>query len=174
MDESTVKKYGNRAKMELLPIFEECLTEGYAEGQKDCRKAKTEGYYEGLQQLWDCFKAYTEMVQMDKFNAVGYGTFEELFDKITPTWFVGKMKEFGEQTKAEEETKNNEGINVDDEIYSEMTNTKAVIVFIDSWGRWQCLCDRGFFTVDDDAKKYWTKTGRQFDVEGILKAMREG
>lgn len=63
-------------------------------------------------------------------------------------------------------------IKVGDEIYCIMTKFHAVITHIDSRDRWQCLGERGLFTINDNVKKYWVKTGRHFNVEETLKELK--
>lgn len=74
-----------------------------------------------------------------------------------------KIKSYEEENK----------IDVGDEIFSEITKTKAVVQRIDSWDRWEILTESGQTTIDDGRKKYWKKTGRNFpQIAEILEEMR--
>lgn len=140
--------------------------------QEDCDRARKEGYEQGLNDAWEA----AMKIVLEKPNGglspnelimiFGLDGICSVFSNNTAAEAISKIKAY-EQKQAGEEIKAN------DEIYSEMTNTKALVVFVDSWGRWQCLSDNGFFPIDDEQKKYWVKTGRQFDIGGILKTMRE-
>lgn len=168
MDESIVKKYGNKAKMELLSIFEECLKEGYAKGREDCSEAKVKGYYEGFQQLWDCFRNYTEMNQEDKFKAVGYINFQELFDNLTPTWFVDKIKQFDGQKKVEEEIK------VGSIIERKSDQSLSAVAAITPSGAWHILhFFGGTEVILKENQTEWENTQKRVDIEGILKSIGE-
>lgn len=43
-----------------------------------------------------------------------------------------------------------------------LDETKAVILHINSWNDWQCLCSTGVFILNSETQKYWHKTGRDF------------
>lgn len=65
-----------------------------------------------------------------------------------------------------------EEIKVGDEIISKCNN-KAVVIHIDSWGKWHCLSENGLFTVDNE-RIYWEKTGKHYDeVEKIFQKLKE-
>lgn len=68
-------------------------------------------------------------------------------------------------------------IRVGDEIYSELTDCKAVVQHIDCWDRYQCFTDNGdqFIISTEIFNDYWVKTGKNYSqITEILKQMKEG
>ena len=68
-------------------------------------------------------------------------------------------------------------VHVGDEIYSELTNSKAVVQHIDAWNRYECFTDRGSqFIIDKHTfNDYWVKTGKSYSqIAEVLKQMQEG
>lgn len=64
---------------------------------------------------------------------------------------------------------------VGDEIYSELTDSKAVVHHIDAWNRYQCFTDSGSqFILDKHTfNDYWVKTGKNYpQIVEVLKQMR--
>lgn len=73
--------------------------------------------------------------------------------------------------------KDNKIIRVGDEIYSELTDSKAVVHHIDAWNRYECFTDRGSqFIIDKHTfNDYWVKTGKNYpQIAEVLKQMKEG
>ena len=71
---------------------------------------------------------------------------------------------------------NDKIVHVGDEIYSELTNSKAVVHHIDAWNRYQCFTDDGSqFILDKHTfNEYWVKTGRNYpQIAEVLKKMKE-
>lgn len=67
-------------------------------------------------------------------------------------------------------------VHVGDEIYSELTDSKAVVQRIDAWHRYQCFTDEGAqFVIDRKTfNKYWVKTGKNYpQIAEVLKQMKE-
>ena len=67
-------------------------------------------------------------------------------------------------------------VHVGDEIYSELTNCKAVVHRIDAWNRYQCFNDEGsqFIISTETFNDYWVKTGRSYpQIVEVLKQMKE-
>lgn len=67
-------------------------------------------------------------------------------------------------------------VHVGDEIYSELTDSKAVVQRIDTWHRYQCFTDEGAqFVIDRETfNKYWVKTGKNYpQIAEVLKQMKE-
>ena len=72
---------------------------------------------------------------------------------------------------------NDKIVHVGDEIYSELTDSKAVVQQIDAWHRYQCFTDEGAqFVIDRQTfNDYWVKTGKNYPQIGeVLKQMQEG
>lgn len=68
-------------------------------------------------------------------------------------------------------------VHVGDEIYSELTDSKAVVQRIDTWHRYECFTDNGAqFIIDTETfNDYWVKTGKNYpQITEILKQMKEG
>ena len=68
-------------------------------------------------------------------------------------------------------------IKVGDEIYSELTNSKAVVHRIDTWHRYQCFNEIGaqFILEETTFNKYWVKTGKHYpQIEEVLEGLKEG
>ena len=83
---------------------------------------------------------------------------------------ITKIKEYEEKQKKAE-------IHVGDEIYSELTDSKAVVQRIDAWNRYQCFTDEGAqFVIDRQTfNDYWVKTGKNYpQIAEVLKQMKEG
>lgn len=89
-------------------------------------------------------------------------------------------KSFEEDVSAVEEQlpkqADDEIVHVGDEIYSELTDSKAVVQRIDTWHRYQCFTDEGAQFVIDEQKfnDYWVKTGKNYpQIAEVLKQMNE-
>lgn len=79
-------------------------------------------------------------------------------------------------TAAIEEQISDKIIHVGDEIYSELTDSKAVVHHIDAWNRYECFTDRGSqFIIDKHTfNDYWVKTGKNYpQIAEVLKQMNE-
>ena len=73
--------------------------------------------------------------------------------------------------------KDNKIVRVGDEIYSELTDCKAVVQRIDAWHRYECFTDNGsqFIIGEETFNDYWVKTGKNYpQITEILKQMKEG
>jgi hypothetical protein len=67
-------------------------------------------------------------------------------------------------------------VHVGDEIYSELTDSKAVVHHIDAWNRYECFTDEGSqFVIDTETfNDYWVKTGKSYpQIAEVLKQMKE-
>lgn len=89
-------------------------------------------------------------------------------------------KSFMEDVSAVEEQllkqTNDKIVHIGDEIYSELTNSKAVVHHIDAWNRYQCFTDNGSqFILDKHTfNDYWVKTGKNYpQIAEVLKQMNE-
>lgn len=89
-------------------------------------------------------------------------------------------KSFMEDVSAVEEQllkqTNDKIVHVGDEIYSELTDSKAVVHHIDAWNRYECFTDRGSqFIIDKHTfNDYWGKTGKNYpQIAEVLKQMNE-
>ncbi len=77
-------------------------------------------------------------------------------------------------TEPDREAIENE-VRVGDEIVSELTKTKGVVIAIDAWDAWHCVSEiKPIIDITADKHKYWKKTDRHFDeVEGLINKMRD-
>ena len=67
-------------------------------------------------------------------------------------------------------------VKIGDEIYSSMTETKAVVYHIDAWHRYDCFTQDGCSMCLDEYtfNKYWIRTGRNFpQIGAVLHLMKE-
>ena len=79
-------------------------------------------------------------------------------------------------TAAIEEQISDKIVHVGDEIYSELTDSKAVVHHIDAWNRYQCFTDNGnqFILDKHTFNDYWVKTGKNYpQIAEVLKQMNE-
>lgn len=90
------------------------------------------------------------------------------------------LKSFMEDVSAVEEQllkqTNDKIVHVGDEIYSELTDSKAVVHHIDAWNRYECFTDGGSqFIIDKHTfNDYWVKTGKNYpQIAEVLKQMNE-
>lgn len=136
---------------------------------RTCRKdlIVEDGYNKGLNDMWEAIALITGLYHNNIEDIFGYKTLNDVIKYNSAKDFIKQLR-----TYEEEQKKTKKDIKVGDEIYSEMTKTKAVFVYIDTWDRWHCLSERGFFIIEDNVKKYWVKTGRHFNVEETLKELK--
>lgn len=88
--------------------------------------------------------------------------------------FIEDVSAVDEQLSKED---NNNIVHVGDEIYSELTDCKAVVQRIDAWNRYECFTDKGaqFIISTETFKEYWVKTGKNYSqIAEVLKQMNEG
>lgn len=61
-----------------------------------------------------------------------------------------------------------------DIIYSEMTNSKAIVISLNAWNEWNCINNCGTaFTIGKDKFKYWKKIGHTDELSRLLKFLTE-
>lgn len=134
-------------------------------------------YEDGLNEIWKYIKKITCTSQngglspealLEIFNDQ---RIYMIIEKFTPTEVINKIKEYEEK-----QNKNKAEIHVGDEIYSELTDTKAVVQRIDTWHRYQCFNSEGSqFVIDEQIfNNYWIKTGKNYSqIEEVLKQMKK-
>lgn len=144
----------------------------YLDGKSDGMEMMEGEYERGLNDAWEAAR---------KLNGMGYKESCEIFgskyqgdefwQRYTAAEAISKIKAYEEQKKAEEEIK------VGDEIEYKLfgDTVKAVViqvVEIDDGG-YKVLCENGCGQVLYKTEQPITKTGKHFDIDGILKIMRE-
>lgn len=136
---------------------------------RTCRKdlIVEDGYNKGLDDMWEAVTLITGLYHNNIEDIFGYKTLNDVTKYNSAKDFIKQLR-----TYEEEQKKTKKDIKVGDEIYCEMTKAHAVITHIGSRDRWQCLGERGAFIIEDDVKKYWVKTGRNFNIEETLKEMK--
>ena len=93
---------------------------------------------------------------------------DEVVCGFTVQRIVEITKAYEEKKKAEEDT-----IKVGDVIHSEMSNVKALVIYISEWGNYHCLHSDGtMFTLNVKEAKYWTKVGHFDEVSQVLDKLR--
>ena len=152
-------------------------TRGYAEGTRHGMEISKD-YDEGLNDAWELARKliygsgdYEGAYSIKGMNSIfGKRGYLSIMKSFTAKEALTKIKEY------EEKQKKAEIIHVGDEIYSELTDTKAVVQHIDAWNRYECFTDRGSqFIIDKHTfNDYWVKTGKNYpQIEEILKQMNE-
>lgn len=84
-------------------------------------------------------------------------------------------KSFTEDVEAVKDQLPNQLVKIGDEIYSSMTETKAVVFHIDAWHRYECFTDSGSFMSLDEYtfNKYWVKTSKNYSqIVEVLEQMK--
>ena len=133
-----------------------------------------------IQWLHDCKDDFKEFMNKKYGYDVMYLTNPKvdegvmLYDLICDHDIAEVISEFQkwqeEKKKAEEES-----IKVGDIIYSQMTDSKAIIISFDVWDNWNCIdtCGTGF-VIDKSKKEFfkWKKIGHTDEVEQLLDKLR--
>lgn len=157
-----------RDNTELIPkLKKQEYNKGFEDGKlwaidanaKDQQEYYDKGYNKALEDESELMAYITQDFINNCYpNDKGYNLYD-LNAKYGLARVLKDYKTYKEKKKAEE-------IKVGDEIYSEMRDTKAIVISIDSWERWICLrADGLFFIINDDVKECWRKTGNRFDTE---------
>lgn len=134
-------------------------------------------YEDGLNEIW---KYIRKITYTPKNGGLSPEALLEIFndqriymiiEKFTPTEVINRIKEYEEK-----QNKNKAEIHVGDEIYSELTDTKAVVQRIDTWNRYQCFNNEGSqFVIDEQIfNDYWVKTGKNYpQIIEVLNQIKE-
>lgn len=131
-------------------------------------------YEDGLNEAWEYMR---KIVTTKRFETIseyydylrgifGTNSANEVLETNSASEAITKIKEYEEKRK----------IHVGDEIYSELTDCKAVVQRIDAWHRYQCFNDEGSqFIIDEQTfNDYWIKTGKNYpQITEMLKQMKE-
>ena len=134
-------------------------------------------YEDGLNDAWKCVKKITCIPEKGGLSSEALleifndRRIYKIIEWFTPTEVIDKIKEYEEK-----QNKNKVEIHVGDEIYSELTDCKAVVQRIDTWHRYQCFTDNGnqFILDKHTFNDYWVKTGKNYpQIAEVLKQMKE-
>ncbi len=126
-------------------------------------------YEDGLNDAWEASRKIQRIAYWDLESV--FGCKAKYIYNLSASEAIAKIKEYEENR-----TKNKVEIHVGDEIYSELTDSKAVVQRIDSWHRYQCFTDKGAqFVIDTETfNKSWVKTGKSYpQIAEVLKQMNE-
>ena len=157
---------------ELEELNSDYINEHYGELQdaaykRGYEKGRTVGIKDGMCDAWEAAKKIALMDTETSENVTGYFGLFRIMENLTPMQAIEKLKAYEEKQKAADEIK------VGDEVThkSDLATWKAVCIRIDGNGRYMNLMGYtgavGYYPVDD-----FKKTGRHFDISGILEAMR--
>lgn len=119
-------------------------------------------YEDGLNEAWEAARRLES-----EFTLFGYWSPYEVVNALTPQEVIKRLEKYDAENKL---------VHVGDEIYSELTNCKAVVQRIDSWNRYQCFNDGGaqFVISPETFNEYWVKTGKNYpQISEVLKQMKE-
>lgn len=160
-----IYEYSKEWEEECKKAVEESYNKGFSDGDKNGYNDASEekqGYTKGLEDAWECAKKIAEG-KFDGFNNLNY---------IAKTYSILDVIE---KIEVLEKKMQIESVHVGDEIYSDMTDSKAVIVHIDSWGNWHCLTPNGIMKLDENHKKYWKPTNVSYpDVLATMEILKNG
>lgn len=155
--------------------------EGFEEGVKSVGTyggdLKAEAYQNGLNDAWEAARKIANMDSMiqktlfEVYNCYPSKQIADVFENYSADEAISKIKAYEEQKKAEKEIK------VGDEVLPLEPSEDVVIVtrkWIDDYDR-PCIdvINRSSGRTWNYLEKDVHKTGRHFDIDGILKAMRE-
>lgn len=130
-------------------------------------------YTDGLNDAWEL----TRKLIISDYD--GAYSAKDMRDIWKHGGFLSILKDFTAQQALEKlrEYEKNVEIHVGDEIYSKLTECKAVVQRIDYWNRYQCFTDNGsqFIIGEETFNDCWVKTGKNYpQITEILKQMKEG
>ena len=137
--------------------------------QKQIEEAYQRGLEDGRNETWETARKITTdkkfplTVLKDIFGKLNVC---EIFETITPTEAIEKLKAYEEKQKADGEIKRG------DEVEHEVTGLKYIVTRIDESSTTLLYSD-GSTAVVTTGKEHLKKTGRHIDIEKIWKEMKE-
>lgn len=154
---------------------------GYKAGRKDgfayCRyntelteELKQVEYNKGVEDFENLFVHEHDYEQFFKDTYVSKDPDYNLYDLVAEYGAKKVLKDF---KKWQEEKKKADEIKVGDVIYSEMTDSKAIIISFDAWDNWNCIdtCGTGF-VINESKMEFWKKIGHIDEVSQLLDKLR--
>lgn len=136
----------------------------------DITKKVDEAHQRGLEDAWEAARKIVtwpdrSLVNSDTFD-LDHG--ENIFTKYSASEAIAKLKAYEEKQKADDEIK------VGDEVQlCNDPNVCFVVISIDTLNEDISGFNRNGHTYSCRPKDAWRKTGRHFDIESILEAMKE-
>lgn len=150
---------------------------GYQKGYKDCETRycsfdacpnRQAEYQRGLNDAWEAAKKIALMDTETSENVTGYFGLFRIMENLTPMQALEKLKAY--------EEKQNDKIEVGDEVAFHhddgRPDTVVVVTYIGQDGFIDGMDGRGTQYAHKNPTK-WTKTGRHFDIDKILKEMND-
>lgn len=128
-------------------------------------------YEDGLNEAWEAARKVLcdsgcNLVELeDTFDS---HTIDGIFNTYTASEVIERLEKHDARNKL---------VHVGDEIYSELTDCRAVVQRIDAWNRYECFTDNGaqFIINKHTFNDYWVKTGKNYpQIAEVLKQMKEG
>lgn len=163
---------------DTMTEYDRGYNKGYNNRKIEEEFEKSNDYEQGLNDAWELTRkliisdydgAYSAKDMRDIWK---HGGFLSILKDFTAQQALEKLKKYEEQKKEKIEKAE---IHVGDEIYSELTNCKAVVQRIDTWNRYQCFDNKGSqFVIDEQIfNECWVKTGKNYpQIIEILKQMK--
>ena len=151
------------AREDLEELTSDYINEHFGSLQDDA-------YQRGLDDAWKAAKKIALMDTETSENVTGYFGLFRIMENLTPMQAIAKLKAYEEKQKADDEIK------IGDEVafhYDDgRPDTVVVVTYIGKDGFIDGMDGRGTQYAHKNPTK-WTKTGRHFDIEKILKEMTE-
>lgn len=159
-------------------IFDKGYDQGYKDGKDEAYKSPVptqDAYQQGLDDAWECAKKIAlnlcdggiDVSILSRIFGVSGDVPFKILKNFSAQEAIGKIKEYEEKTKQVYGE-----INVGDEVITNVTGYKGVVVGVSSSGRLSVLFNEYDFPQIEDG--IYRKTGRHYDgIEEILKAMRD-
>lgn len=195
------KGYEDGAKNQDEVQYQNGYNKGYEDGKKciserisenKLNEAKADGYNNGynngyntaindynmmIQWLHDCTDDFKEFMNKKYGYDIMYLTNPKvdegvmLYDLICDHDIAEVISEFQKWQK--EKKKAEEEFRVGDILYSEMTDSKAIIISFDAWDNWNCIdtCGTGF-AINESKREFWKKIGHFDGISQLLDKLR--
>ena len=151
---------------------------GYKQGFKDGKlEVNTSTYIKGLNDAWEAARKIVTVGNTDKKMNEIFGddyynmSSSAFFNKYSVDEVMSKIKEYEE--KQEEQAKEEEKLEVGDEVIADTRRFVVLGIGADGWCNLWCL--NNGLTCDSIFSKCLTKTGRSFpQLAELFKQMKEG
>lgn len=159
-----------------LGLIDECINDvknALVDISKVCKGEQEnidEAYQRGLTDAWECMKkiAFSEKPR-DMRDFFGHTTFGGILTGYTATEAIEKLKAYEEKQKADDEIK------VGDEVVNIQSGTRFCVthLWVNNHGEKGVSGFNHECSAFQDTNNKVKKTGRHFDIDKILEAMKE-